>query len=411
MTISFWIRGIYQNWLIGSVLLLPVNLLPSLLLMVIGIGQWIQTRIQSKSQDPLEKMIFLFLGFLFGVTLLAEDWQVSLPGSCNHWPFLIIFLACSSAFARRPEWITRAAKAGIISSWGIALLGWGQYLLGWHGSWIWGILVFELMPGSRPTSIFTSPNTLAIYLVTVLCIAVGLILQNKSRILGLFTIILEFPLLILTASRNGWGVTWVAIVLFLAVNRCWRWLATWLGISFLPLGAAIGIPGLRWIVPEFIWGRLSATLDPQATHFSSTANRWHAWTFGWDLFRDRPLWGWGWQSFSRLYQQQNPPELLGHAHHLYLTLAAEGGILTLIGFLTIWIWILYRGWKARNQGSLPGLLLGVIIALIAYFCSGFLDAVFLDGRIHLWIWILLASLNGSFLNLSHTHSQDPSSEQ
>jgi O-antigen ligase len=387
-----------------------VNLLPSLLLMLIGIGQWIQVRIQSQPQDPLEKMIFLFLAILFGVTCLAEDWQVSLPGSFNHWPFLIIFLACSSAFAQRPEWMMEVAKVGMISSWGIALLGWGQYLLGWQGSWIWGILVFELLPGSRPTSLFTSPNTLAIYLVTVLSVAIGMVLQHQSRILAFLTVVLEFPLLILTASRNGWGITWVAIVLFLGISRCWRWLATWLGISFLPLGAAIGIPGLRWIVPELIWGRLAATLDPQATHFSSTANRWHAWTFAWDLFRERPWWGWGWQSFSGIYQRQDPPELLGHAHHLYLTLAAEGGILTLVGFVTLWIWILWRGWQARGQRSEASLILGIMIALVAYFCSGLLDAVFLDGRIHLWIWILLASLNGSFLSLLSTHSQPSSSE-
>ncbi len=387
--------------------LIPVNVLPSLVLVATGTGWWVRQRWQQRSlwqPDPLNLVLVGLMIWIGIVTILANDWQLSWPGVFVYLPFPLFFLAMSQALR------SASARIGVIqvvvvSSVIVLILGYGQYWLGWHVRLdLFGLFLFGLKLGDRPTSIFTSANTLAIYLVMVLSLAVGLAWGDRKRALALIVIGLGIPLLVLTRSRNGWAVAWIGILGFLGVERRWGWIVGFLGLSSLPVGAALDWWGLRQIVPALIWQRLAETIDRQAEFFSSTLNRLDAWSFALEMIRDRPLQGWGWQSFAALYQAQipPPPENLGHAHHLYLNLAAEGGIIFLIVSLSIWGWILARGWQAwrwTDPGMKP-ILLGLNMALICYFVSGLLDSVYLDGRINLLVWTLLACVNGSWLEHS-----------
>ncbi|MCF2971262.1 O-antigen ligase family protein [Synechococcus sp. Nb3U1] len=389
----FWRQG----WLLGAAALIPVNLAPSLLLVLLGIGRSYLRWGWEVFRDPLHRLALgLSLGVV-AVALLGQDWQLSLPGMFNYWPFLLMM----PVFARVLVGVVgrrRLAQVLVLGSWLMLLLGWGEVLWGWQGDLFLGpIWITGVAGGERPAAAFTSPNILAIYLVITLCLAAGLWLDQPRtgwRIWLGATLGLGSLLLILTASRNGWGAGALVLLLGLGLRRCWWGLGILIGLGSASLVAALDWPGWRAVVPRLLWSRLADTFDPQATYFSSTANRVDAWRFALEMVRERPLTGWGWQSFADLYNAQNPPELLGHCHNLYLHLAAEGGIPLLLGYLLLWGWILLQGLGAWRQ-SQEGVLLGILLALGALFASGLLDVVILDGRIHLMATLLLGAVLGA----------------
>ena len=406
-----------RGWLLAAAALIPVNLAPSLLLALVGTIQG-YTRCGGRIlRDPLFGLAALLSLAAVGVAFLGEDWRLSLPGMFNYWPFLLMLPAFADALASRgsgtefhPVGRRRLAQVLVLGSGLMLLLGWGEVLWGWQGHFFWGpVWITGVAGGERPAAAFTSPNTLAIYLVIHLCLAAGLWLDQADkdwpRVVGLGAVLgLGSLLLLLTASRNGWGVGGLALVIGLALRRCWWGIGILAGLGLAGLAAAWDWPGWRAVVPRLIWSRLADTFDPQALYFSSTANRLDAWHFALQMVQERPLTGWGWQSFAALYNAQDPPELLGHCHNLYLHLAAEGGIPLLLGHLILWGWILARGWQAWRR-SQESVLLGMLLALTAFFASGLLDVVMLDGRIHLLVTLLLGAVWGASLEQRSTKGQ------
>lgn len=398
-----------RGWLLAAAALIPVNLAPSLLLALVGTIQGYTRYGGAILRDPLFGLAALLSLAVVGVAFWGEDWRLSLPGMFNYWPFLLMLPAFAAVLASRgsgtescPVGRRRLAQVLVLGSGLMLLLGWGEVLWGWQGHFFWGpVWITGVAGGERPAAAFTSPNILAIYLVIHLCLAAGLWLDRADRdwpqAVGLGAVLgLGSLLLLLTASRNGWGVGGLALMMGLALRRCWWGIGILVGLGLAGLAAAWDWPGWRAVVPRLIWSRLADTFDPQALHFSSTANRLDAWHFALQMARERPLTGWGWQSFAALYNAQEPPELLGHCHNLYLHLAAEGGIPLLLGHLILWGWILARGWQAWRR-SQESVLLGMLLALTAFFASGLLDVVMLDGRIHLLVTLLLGAVWGASL--------------
>lgn len=398
-----------RGWLLAAAALIPVNLAPSLLLALVGTIQGYTRYGGAILRDPLFGLAALLSLAAVGVAFWGEDWRLSLPGMFNYWPFLLMLPAFADALASRgsgtefhPVGRRRLAQVLVLGSGLMLLLGWGEVLWGWQGHFFLGpVWITGVAGGERPAAAFTSPNTLAIYLVIHLCLAAGLWLDQADkdwpRVVGLGAVLgLGSLLLLLTASRNGWGAGGLALVIGLALRRCWWGIGILVGIGLAGLAAAWDWPGWRAVVPRLIWSRLADTFDPQALYFSSTANRLDAWQFALQMVQERPLTGWGWQSFAALYNAQEPPELLGHCHNLYLHLAAEGGIPLLLGHLILWGWILARGWHVWRR-SQESVLLGMLLALTAFFASGLLDVVMLDGRIHLLVTLLLGAVWGASL--------------
>lgn len=406
-----------RGWLLAAAALIPVNLAPSLLLALVGTIQGYTRYGGAILRDPLFGLAALLSLAAVGVAFWGEDWRLSLPGMFNYWPFLLMLPAFAAVLASRgsgtescPVGRRRLAQVLVLGSGLMLLLGWGEVLWGWQGHFFWGpVWITGVAGGERPAAAFTSPNTLAIYLVIHLCLAAGLWLDQADKdwpqAVGLGAVLgLGSLLLLLTASRNGWGAGGLALVIGLALRRCWWGIGILVGIGLAGLAAAWDWPGWRAVVPRLIWSRLADTFDPQALYFSSTANRLDAWQFALQMVQERPLTGWGWQSFAALYNAQDPPELLGHCHNLYLHLAAEGGIPLLLGHLILWGWILARGWHAWRR-SQESVLLGMLLALTAFFASGLLDVVMLDGRIHLLVTLLLGAVWGASLEQRSTKGQ------
>lgn len=208
-----------RGWLLAAAALIPVNLAPSLLLALVGTIQGYTRYGGAILRDPLFGLAALLSLAAVGVAFLGEDWRLSLPGMFNYWPFLLMLPAFADALASRgsgtefhPVGRRRLAQVLVLGSGLMLLLGWGEVLWGWQGHFFWGpVWITGVAGGERPAAAFTSPNTLAIYLVIHLCLAAGLWLDRADRdwpqAVGLGAVLgLGSLLLLLTASRNGWGV-------------------------------------------------------------------------------------------------------------------------------------------------------------------------------------------------------------
>ncbi|GAB4212788.1 MAG: O-antigen ligase family protein [Synechococcales cyanobacterium] len=376
---------------------LMFNLLPSAGCLLAGLvhhrKEW-----WTLGRDPLMRYGLVLLGMMAVVTALGVSPWGSLAGSFNYWPFWLAFVGFSWALRdpQRRRWVMLTLIMGGLV---LAILG----LL--DGIRIWGIL--GLGREYRPLAVFTSHNILGVWLVMLLMLSYGWRRDPEvQRYIWGFWLV-GGAVVGLTGSRNSWGILCAGLVLLWLVKRAWIYLGGLLLAVALAVGAAIDLPGLRWLVPPIVWQRLRDAFDPQAAFFFSTQNRWSAWEFALGLIRQRPWTGWGWQSFAQQHNQQIPPpaELLGHAHNLYIHMAVEGGIPMLVGILCAWGWILWRGWQAwqRCPDTEQDLLLGINVALACYFLSGCLDVVFLDGRMNVFLWLLLAAANGAWLQYGRSH--------
>ena len=132
------------------------------------------------------------------------------------------------------------------------------------------------------------------------------------------------------------------------------------------LGALIGLLAF-WPQALGRLGRLE--LD------SSSQARLQFWQVAWEAFAQHPWFGVGWGHFP-LFFRLNPPEgfidVASHAHNLFFSLVAEGGVVLLGAFLALCVPVLYelvrrRLWPAV---ALWGLVLGLNLLDYTFFYAG-----------------------------------------
>jgi O-antigen ligase len=85
----------------------------------------------------------------------------------------------------------------------------------------------------------------------------------------------------------------------------------------------------------------------------------------------------------------NWPTALGHAHNIYLNLAAEIGLIGLSAYLILWGVILWQTWRAtrRTEGLMRGLSIGLLGAWTHISVHHLLDNLYVNN-VHLHVGVL-----------------------
>lgn len=268
----------------------------------------------------------------------------------------------------------------------------------------------------RALTVFDHPNTLASYLVIVLGLGLGLILQRSmsapaAPVTGQSVTsqgrspLHQVPIWALygatyangvgifcSGSRNGVLIAVAQIVvasLLVKLNRR----MVWLGLAGLG-GMGLSILGLGLGGRSLSLGIF--TNDP----------RLGVWRVALALVQERPWLGWGLGSFKLLYPDRRLPTdqvQIFHAHNLWLLLAAEAGIIVMV-LLTAIVGYVYgrsllkllqqglgRSSNARTD-SLSGVWLGYLLAFGGCTVFSLFDVAFYDIRVNLINWFTLAGL-------------------
>ncbi len=217
--------------------------------------------------------------------------------------------------------------------------------------------------GVRTGALGWELNFLGVFLSVVALVAIGLLLDRVrwkrwKRVLLLGSMVLALALLIRTGSRGGLLSFVVASTLYLLpLGRRGR------RIAAIVLGI-VTLVGVGYLVAS---DPMSVRRWTKTYTQGDTAGRDRIFAATWNMFRDRPVLGWGSvEVYYELGSRLNLP--IRGPHNLYLGLLAEGGIVGALPFL-VGLWLCTRAaWGARagRFGVLPlALQIGMLVGSLS----------------------------------------------
>lgn len=352
-------------------------------------------------------------------------------GLANFVPYFCFFAAFSTLI-NSPEQLRQLTWISLIPAVPVMLLGWIQ-LLGWGGTLAFPILstnVWEIAIGGNPlgrmSSVFVHANSFAAYLQMIFIFTVGLLIdaydrsqrtdaaQGRSLTMDRTTppfwqsttvwclialLVLSIGSIIMTSSRAAWGGMLLTSLIF-TIYQGWYWiLGTITTISTVIFSAAYAPDPLkqtlRSIVPRYFWARITDEMYPNRPE---SITRLFQWKFAWQMTQDRPLTGWGLQSFGPMYQDY-AHVWLGYPHNLLLMLTSNLGIPATIGLFALVGWILGRGtylfidfpleWRSERT-----IFFTYLVAFTGFILFNIADVTALELRLNTYAWLILASIYG-----------------
>jgi O-antigen ligase len=387
-------------------------------------GSWKQ-EYSTIIRRPLNWGLAILSGWLVITCCFANNRIEAFLGLANLIPYFLIF-AAYTALIQYPAQLRQLARILVFGSLPVVIVGFGQLFLGWAGNGLLqSVLGWVLEPQGNPpgrmASAFMYANILAAYLQLVFIVGLGLWIETfqawrKSRnqfqgsqLLALgVTVLANAIALILTDSRNAWGIAVFACLAF-ALYLGWRWLV--LGVTTAAgtvLWAAFGPEfGRQWlrstIVPPFFWARLTDQLHPNRPIALMRKTQWQ---FAWTMAQERPWLGWGLRNFTPLYQAKMHL-WLGHPHNFLLMLMAETGIPATLLFCSLVGWILaqavllLRTWsdieppETRPQWHQDQLIFFTyLLAFAGYILFNLVDVTLFDLRVNTLGWLVLSAICG-----------------
>jgi O-Antigen ligase len=227
---------------------------------------------------------------------------------------------------------------------------------------------------------------------------------NTKWILGFLSLVLisDGIGLILTNSRNAWGLAFLACLVF-AFYVGWRWIV--LGVVtaastvlFASWGPSPGREWLRQIVPAFFWARLSDEMYPDRPLATLRTTQWQ---FAWDMMVQRPWTGWGLRNFTPLYDAKWDL-WLGHPHNFFLMLLAEIGIPGMLLLCGLVGWTLFLAvirieiWSKSQEKKYKErlILFTYLVAFGSCVLFNVFDVTVFDLRVNTLSWLLLSAIAG-----------------
>ena len=258
---------------------------------------------------------------------------------------------------------------------------------------------------NRAFSTYGNPNLLGGFLVFPTTVALGLALQERKviwRLVYWSGFGLSGLALMATFTRGAWIGGAVSLLLLGLI--AWRQRAKMSRADLAP-GAVLGAAGMALVVR-------SLSSDTEVTNFGrrlasifefgsgSGQTRTEIWRAAADSIKDRPLFGWGSDTFGLVFSKFKPAEYIrdaggasaaDNAHNYPLHLASGLGVLGAGLFFAVWIWAGVRSFKTvfTRTGDSSRLLVGAFWAAAAGYLAHLVFGISVPGSTFL-LWIALA---------------------
>jgi len=362
---------------------LPTNVLELLVLATIAL--YVAGRFQVGGWRPQRT------GLEIPTTLLLLAGLVAIAVSTNHIgalgfyrayfiePVLIFYVAID--LLRAPQHFRVVLLAFAAGSTLFAILN--------LGAWAIALLSHQtIATANAPEALYTSPNSVAIFLEAPFAIAAGFALyadDRRQRWTAAACLVFLLAALLLTLSRAAW-LTLATLVLVAVITM------PNLRVKLALLGGALA-GGFAVAQIPYVHQRLARQLD-FGFKDNTFEGRVQIWRDTLRMLRDRPIFGTGLRGYEQVmtsYMTGNRlPEL--YPHNMFLAMWAELGLLGLVAFIALLAMLLWRGWRGfyRAHGFARPLLWGTSAAFVAIAVHGMFDTPYFNNDISLEFWIVAA---------------------
>ena len=361
---------------------------------------------------PVNQAYFGLSLWMIFTTIIAFNIPTAAGGLANFLPYFFL-TAITSYIIRTPTQFIHFLWLLVLSSLMVSGFGVLQAVID-RPDWIFPKVIFDsypipmgFSPDRRIQSFFGHFNETAAYLLMILPIALHFALgkvksiSKSQQAIAAIAIALGTCVLILTGSRNAWGLAILGAVALAIYYRQWLLVAGFgiisLVITWGVFGQKFGLGGeaVRSLLPEGFVNRLASTVDPSLGAYASTADRLNVWQFALSLISQHPIQGWGLRNFP-LVAESMGYDLRGlpHEHNLFLAIAVGAGIPALLGFIGIIGWTIWTSLKSDLIKDSEGMIVVVTIGVMLFLMSGWLDLVLYEPRLSMVLWLLLGGMYG-----------------
>jgi O-antigen ligase len=361
---------------------------------------------------PVNQAYFGLSLWMIFTTIIAFNPPTAMGGLANFLPYFFL-AAITSYIIRTSTQFIHLLWLLVLSSLMVSGFGILQAVID-RPDWIFPKVIFDsypipmgFSPDRRIQSFFGHFNETAAYLLMILPIALHFALgkvksiSKSQQAIAAIALALGTCVLILTGSRNAWGLALLGAVALAMYYRQWQLVAGFgiisLVITWGVFGQKFGLGGeaVRSLLPEGFVNRLASTVDPSLGAYASTADRLNVWQFAFCLISQHPIQGWGLRNFP-LVAQSMGYNLRGlpHEHNLFLAIAVGSGIPALLGFISIIGWTIYTSFKSALIKDSEGIIVVVTMGVMLFLLSGWLDLVLYEPRLSMLLWLLLGGMYG-----------------
>ncbi|RCU49464.1 O-antigen ligase family protein [Corallincola holothuriorum] len=244
------------------------------------------------------------------------------------------------------------------------------------------------LQGTRIFSTFSHPNIFAFYLVLILSLSLFFLKSTQFKMSVTFrkwmliVAVFGFVLLILTKTRSAWAA-FVMVILVYGIMSEKKYLIYLVIAGF----ASMLIPSIQDRIVDIFSGN-DADLVSSGEALNSHAWRKVVWKSSWSYITDRPLFGHGYDTFKYYFLEFFPLEenTMFDAHNVYVQIAFDMGVIGIIGYLGIFIFVLRRLFRYRKLDPKGG---AVLIGLVtSYLLVGYSDNMLFYLSFNWYFWLV-----------------------
>jgi O-antigen ligase len=181
----------------------------------------------------------------------------------------------------------------------------------------------------------------------------------------------------LTLHRNAWLMLCLSLsayLVFVVFTVRWRPRMPAIVAGGVIMGIALGFVSTQESFKGRLLSSLNAVVEDEAQFEAQLGQRPDIWRTAVSMFRDNAITGVGPRSFNEAYETYadeddywlalNPPQVPSHPHQTGLEIAAESGLLGLVGAFFAFVFVFWL-WRASGPGRLaaaPWLIAAAVVA-------------------------------------------------
>lgn len=382
---------------IGLILcsIIPDSLWSNKYLFLMAFGLWILGVMnrEEKARRPFEDFFVLFMMTIALATVFSIHPPLSLSYGLIYGAVFIIFSVFINQVRSRDDLIhvivALTLAALVVSLYGILQ----KHVIGVSVNLSQTDISISQELSGRVYSTLGNPNILGEFYLLVLPLVCGLFLVHDSKIvkaLAAVTLFLSLYVLLATGSRSAWGSFAFAMAVFIALYKP----------RLLPIFLMMGLISF-FFMPQTIQVRVMSIFNKNDTSLGYRRFIYECAS----LMREDYQWlggvGLGGDIFQKVFESYKVKELttVAHSHNLYLQLAIEAGIFSVIFLLAYMAKTVFKALSSFSQKEVKVKILQIacIASLAGFFLMSFVDYTWFYFR----IVVLFFAVVGILTNLNH----------